>query len=70
MDLSEGLFRHCAHQVLCTGQIRYGDIDIDLDRPFERLSMLEAVKKYSGFDFRQIKTLEEARAAAKEHHIE
>ncbi|MGI5966202.1 MULTISPECIES: lysine--tRNA ligase [Anaerotruncus] len=70
MDLSEGLFRHCAHQVLGTGQIRYGDIDIDLDRPFERLSMLEAVKKYSGVDFRQIKTLEEARAAAKEHHIE
>lgn len=70
MDITEQLVRHCAHEVLGTGQIKYGEIDIDLDKPFERLSMSDAVKKYSGVDFRAVKSLEEARAIAKEHHIE
>lgn len=70
MDITESLIRHCAHEVLGTGLIQYGDIEIDLDKPFERLSMLDAVKKYSGVDFNEIKTLEQARAAAKEHHVE
>ncbi|MEM1484802.1 lysine--tRNA ligase [Oscillospiraceae bacterium PP1C4] len=70
MDITEDLIRHCAHEVLGTGLIHYGDIEIDLDKPFERLSMSDAVKKYSGVDFREIKTLDEARAIAKEHHIE
>ena len=48
----------------------YGDTEIDLGKPFERITMVDAVKKYSGVDFEQIKTVEEARAAAKEHHIE
>lgn len=70
MDITESLIRHCAHAVLGTGLIQYGDIEIDLDKPFERLSMLDAVKKYSGVDFREVTTLEQARALAKEHHVE
>lgn len=70
MDITEGLFRHCAHEVLGTGKIRYGDTEIDLDKPFERISMLDAVKKYSGVDFTDVKTVEQARALAKEHHVE
>lgn len=70
MDITESLIRHCAHAVLGTGLIQYGDIEIDLDKPFERLSMLDAVKKYSGVDFREVTTLEKARALAKEHHVE
>lgn len=70
MDLCEALFRHCAHAVLGTGKLRYGDVDIDLDKPFERISMLESVKKYSGVDFAEIKTVEQAREAAKAHHVE
>ncbi|WP_101908970.1 lysine--tRNA ligase [Marasmitruncus massiliensis] len=70
MDITEELIRHCAHEVLGTGLIQYGDVEINLDKPFERLSMLDAVKKYSGVDFREITTLEQARAAAKEHHVE
>lgn len=70
MDITEELIRHCAQTVLGTSVIRYGDVEIDLDKPFERLSMLDAVKKYSGVDFRTVETLEQARALAKEHHIE
>ena len=70
MDITEELFRFCAHEVLGTGLIQYGDLEIDLDKPFQRLSMLEAVKQYAGVDFNQIHTLEEARAVAKEHHVE
>ncbi len=69
MDITEALIRHCAHEVLGTGLIQYGDVEINLDKPFERLSMLDAVKKYSGVDFHEITTLEQARAAAKEHHV-
>ncbi len=70
MDITEELIRYCAQTVLGTSVIRYGDVEIDLDKPFERLSMLDAVKKYSGVDFRTVETLEQARALAKEHHIE
>lgn len=70
MDITEGLVRHCAHEVLGTGVVKYGDVDIDLDRPFERLSMLDAVKKYSGVDFSEVADLDQARALAKQHHVE
>lgn len=70
MDLSENLIRHLAKTVVGSMQIKFGDYDIDLEKPFERMSMLEAVKKYSGVDFEQIGTLEEARELAKQHHIE
>ncbi len=70
MDLTENLYRHVAQEVLGTTKIVYNGIEMDLGKPFERITMLDAVKKYSGVDFNEIKTLEEARAAAKEHHIE
>lgn len=70
MDLTENLYRHIAKEVLGTTQIVYNGIEMDLGKPFERITMLDAVKKYSGVDFNEIKTLEEARAAADEHHIE
>lgn len=70
MDLTEDLIRTVAHKVLGTGKIMYDGIEIDLDKPFERISMVDAVKKYSGVDFSEIKTLEEAREIAKAHHIE
>ena len=70
MDLTEELYRHVAQEVLGTTVIVYNGIEMDLGKPFERITMVDAVKKYSGVDFNQIKTLEEARAAAEEHHIE
>ena len=70
MDLTENLYRHIAKEVLGTTQIVYNGIEMELEKPFERITMLDAVKKYSGVDFNEIKTLEEARAAADEHHIE
>lgn len=70
MDITEGLFRHCAHAVCGSGILQYGDVTLDLDKPFRRLSMLDAVKEYAGVDFRQVETLEQARALAKEHHVE
>ncbi len=70
MDLTENLYRHVANEVLGTTKIVYNGIEMDLGKPFERITMVDAVKKYSGVDFNEIKTLEEARAAAKEHHIE
>lgn len=70
MDLTENLYRHVAQEVLGTTKIVYNGIEMDLGKPFERITMLDAVKKYSGVDFNEIKTLEEARAAAKEHNIE
>ncbi len=69
MDLAEELFRTVAQNVLGTTTISYDGVEIDLSKPFERLTMLEAVKKYSGVDFTQIHTEEEAKAIAKEHHI-
>ena len=70
MDLTENLYRHVAQEVLGTTKIVYNGIEMDLGKPFERITMLDAVKKYSGVDFGEIKTLEEARKVAKEHHVE
>lgn len=70
MDLTENLYRHVAKEVLGTTKIVYNGIEMDLGKPFERITMVDAVKKYAGVDFNQINTLEEARAAAKEHHVE
>ena len=70
MELTESLIREVARNVLGTAKVTYGDLEIDLEKPFERLSMTEAIKKYGGVDFDAVHTLEEARALAKEHHIE
>ena len=70
MNLTEELIRTVAKNVLGTEKINYAGIDIDLEKPFARMKMVDAVKLYSGVDFDKITTLEEARAAAKEHHIE
>ncbi len=70
MDLTENLYRHVAQEVLGTTKITYNGIEMDLGKPFERITMVDAVKKYAGVDFNEIKTLEEARKVAKEHHIE
>ena len=70
MDITERMIRTVAQKVLGTTQIKYGDVEIDLGKPFERLSMLDAVKKYSGVDFGTVSSDEEAKALAKEHHIE
>ncbi len=70
MDLTESLYRHVAQEVLGTTTITYQGIEMDLGKPFERITMVDAVKKYSGVDFHEIHTLEEARTAAKEHHVE
>ena len=64
MDLSENLYRHVAQEVLGTTVITYGDVEIDLSKPFERLTMVEAVKKYADVDFNEIKTEEEAKTLA------
>lgn len=70
MDLTENMYRYVAKEVLGTTTIVYNGIEMDLGRPFERITMVDAVKKYAGVDFNEIHTLEEARAAAKEHHVE
>ena len=70
MDLTENLYRYVAQEVLGTTTITYNGVEMDLGKPFERITMVDAVKKYSGVDFDEIHTLEEARAAAKEHHVE
>ena len=70
MDLTENLYRHVAQEVLGTTTITYNGVEMDLGKPFERITMVDAVKKYAGVDFDRIETLEQARAAAKEHHVE
>lgn len=70
MDLVEGMFRTVAEKVCGSLVIPFGEYEVDLSKPFARLSMLDAVKQYTGVDFRQIKTDEEAKAVAKEHHVE
>ena len=70
MDLTENMFRHVAQEVLGTTKITYSGIEMDLGKPFERITMIDAVKKYAGVDFNEINTLEEARAIAKEKHVE
>ncbi len=69
MDLTEAMFRHVATQVLGSPVIVYNGVEMDLGRPFARLTMREAVKRYSGVDFSEIRTLEEAREAAKAHGV-
>lgn len=70
MDLTENMYRYVAQEVLGTTTIVYNGVEMDLGKPFARVTMKDAVKQYSGVDFDQIHTLEEARQAAKEHHIE
>ena len=70
MDLTENLYRFVAQEVLGTTKISYNGVEMDLGKPFERITMTDAVKKYSGVDFNEIKTLQEARKVADEHHIE
>ena len=70
MDLTENLYRHLAQTVLGSTKISYNGIDMDLGKPFERLTMVDAVKKYSGVDWNEIHNLEEARKVADEHKIE
>ncbi len=69
MDLTEEMFRHVAQEVCGTTLIPYAEAMIDLGKPFERISMMDAVKKYANVDFSEVKTLEEARALADEHHV-
>ncbi len=70
MDLVEELIHAVCAKVLGTGKISYGGIELDLDKPFERVTMTEIVKRHSGVDFSEITTLEQARAVAKEHHVQ
>ncbi len=70
MELTETMFREVARKVLGTLQVEYDGEVIDLEKPFARITMIDAVKQYSGVDFREIKTDQEAKAVAKEHHIE
>ena len=70
MDLTENLYRYVAQEVLGTTKIVFNGIEMDLGKPFERITMLDAVKKYSGVDFNEINSTEEAHAVAKEHHVE
>ncbi|MGN1457369.1 MAG: lysine--tRNA ligase [Acutalibacteraceae bacterium] len=70
MDLTENLYRYVAQEVLGTTKITYNGIEMDLGKPFERITMVDAVKKYTGVDFNEIHTLDEARAVAKEKGVE
>ena len=70
MDLTENLYRNVAQEVLGTTKIVYNGIEMDLGSPFERITMVDAVKKYAGIDWNEVETLGQARELAKEHHIE
>ncbi|WP_285825190.1 lysine--tRNA ligase [Schaedlerella arabinosiphila] len=70
MDLTENLYRYVAQEVLGTMKIVYNGVEMDLEKPFERITMVDAVKKYSGVDFSNVKTDAEAKALADEHHLE
>ena len=70
MDLTENMYRHVAQEVLGTTKIEYNGIEMDLGKPFERITMVDAVKKYSGVDFNLIKSTDEAKTIAKEKGIE
>lgn len=70
MDLTENLYRHVAQEVLGTTVIEYNGVQMDLGKPFERITMVDAVKKYAGVDWNEVETLEQARELAKEHHVE
>ena len=70
MDLTENLYRFVAQEVLGTTHIVYKGVEIDLGKPFERITMIDAVKKYAGVDWNEVTTLKQARELAKEHHVE
>ena len=70
MDLTENLYRYVAQEVLGTTKICYNGVEMDLGKPFERITMVDAVKKYAGVDWNEVHTLKEARALAKEHKVE
>ena len=70
MDLTENLYRHVAQEVLGTTKIVYKGVEMDLGKPFERITMVDAVKKYAGIDWNEVEDLEQARALAREHHVE
>ena len=70
MELTENMFRYLAEKVCGSAAITYNGVEIDLSKPFARLTMNDAIKKYAGIDFDEVKTDEEAKALAKEHHIE
>ena len=70
MDLTENMYRFVAQEVLGTTQIVYKGIPMDLGKPFERITMVDAVKKYAGVDWNEVETLEQARELAKEHNLE
>ena len=70
MNLTEDMFRTVAQKVLGTTKLTYGGYDLDLGKPFERITMVDAVKKFTGVDFDAIKDTQEARAVAQEHHVE
>ena len=69
MDLTENMFRHIANEVMGTTTIPYADVEIDLGKPFERLTMVDAIKKYAGVDFDEIQTTEEAKKLADEKGV-
>lgn len=70
MDLTENLYRHLAQAVCGSTTITYNGIEMDLGKPFERITMVDAVKKYAGVDWNEVETLEQARELAREHHVE
>lgn len=70
MDLTENLYRHLAQAVCGSTTITYNGIEMDLGKPFERITMIDAVKKYAGVDWNEVETLEQARELAREHHVE
>ena len=70
MDLTENMYRHVAQEVLGTTVITYNGVEMDLGKPFERLTMVDAVKKYAGVDWNEVATLEDAQKLAAEHHVE
>ena len=70
MDLTENMYRHVAKEVLGTTVITYNGVEMDLGKPFERLTMVDAVKKYAGVDWNEVATLEDAQKLAAEHHVE
>ena len=70
MELAETMYRTVCEKVNGSPVVKYGDIEIDFSKPFEKITMVDAVKKYANVDFSKIETLEEARAVAKEHNIE
>ncbi len=70
MELTENLYRHVAQAVLGTTKISYNGVEMDLGKPFEKITMVDAVKKYAGIDWNEVETLEDARALADKHHID